>query len=411
MLKNIHKFEFKERKPHYNFEVFYYAQAAKKERLLKNWTLDYVSNAFCSISYMSKFENHLINPDKYFLKELDRIYGVKFKNEKLEITQEMLDKVLSAFIHNDFEQINNMYQELKEETFNVPRALILAFYYLLNKDEENLKKQITELDLIKNSLTNQEQILLLFIVMQYKLETHDFTDMVYYLSCFDKVELLTFEEKWMLAYIEMLYGYHMDDLALILKHNKVLFNDLNMHYPTGGKVIANLVLLENISRKSFKAVINEVEAIYLGVFTEPVATDITYLRYLILLNGHKYEEVFEQIIEKDLMYDNRFLALLGYCVFKMPTENNILRFENLVKEKKNEKIKQIHDIFIGFISLVIKKQDENIIDIIELMKFKIIPYNNSHRHVLYSRVYYEYYINLLRNDSKYKDTVSFMINY
>lgn len=411
MLKNISKFVVKEKKFDYNFENFYYAQAAKKERLSNNWTLKYVAQGLCSISYMSKFENHLIKSDVSFLKELEVVYGVKFENAQLAKTQEMLDKVLNVFIHNDYESIYKMYQEVKNNNFNVPRSLILSFYYLFVKDEVNLQKEIKELDLIKDSMTNQEQILLLFIVMQYKLNSHDFSDMIYYLDCLNKVVLSTFDEKWMLAYIEMLYGYHIDDMSHVLKHKKVLFDEGNMYYPTGGKIIANLVLLEIISRKSYNNVIKEVESIFTGIFNEDIANDIFYLHCLIMLNGFKFQEVFEEIIEKNLMGEERFLALLGYCAYKIPTELTVKSFDDFSKDFIYDKSNKIHKIFIDFIGMLIKDPKNKNLEVRELIKFKIIPFNKTHRHVLYSRIYYDYFVNMLRSESKYKDTVNFIITY
>lgn len=411
MLKNIKKFKIKEKKSDYNFRIFYYAQAAKKERLLNNWTLQYVSHGLCSISYMSKFENHLITPEVGFLKELGIVYGVKFDNDQLEITQEMLDKVLNVYIQNDFESISEMYQQLKDNRFNVPRALILSFYYLLTEDESNLIKQINELDLIKDSMTNQEQILFLFIVMQYKLNSHDYSEMVYYLSCFDGIDLQTSDEKWMLAYIEMTYGYHMDDMSIILKNRKTLFEDCNLCYPTSGKIMANLIFLEVVSRKSYNSVIKEVESIYTGVFSEKIATDIFYQRCLIMLNGNKFQEIFDEIVEKNLKDVSRFLALLGYCTYKMPTESNVQSFDKYAKDFIYEKQDRIHKTFIEFIGMLIKDPNNKNLEVRELAKFTIIPYNKTHRHVLYSKVYYDYFVTILRSDSKYKDTVNFIIDY
>ncbi|MDY0363453.1 MAG: helix-turn-helix transcriptional regulator [Bacilli bacterium] len=411
MLKNICKFKVKEKKPNYNFELFYYAQAAKKERLLKNWTLDYVSHGLCSISYMSKFENHLIKPETRFLKELQKVYGVKFENKQLEKTQEILDKVLTVFIHNDYDALYSMFQSIKHNNFNVPRSLILCFYYLLIKDDNSLIKEIKELDTIKDSMTNQEQILLLFIVMQHKLNNYDFLDMVYYLKCFDEVMLTSYEEKWMLAYIEMLYGYHINDISIILKHKKILFDEGNMFYPTSGKIKANLIFLEIISRNAFANVIKEVEVINANFFNDKFANDIFYLRCLILLNGFKYEEVVKEIIDKELMVEDRFLALIGYCAYKTRLDLAIQYFENYSTNFSYAKSGEIHKIFNGFISMLIKDPKNKNLEIREIMKFDIIPYNKTHKHVLYSKVYYDYFVNILRSESKYKDTVNFIMNY
>jgi len=411
MLKNIDKFKIKEKKINYNFELFYYAQTAKKERLQKNWTLDYVSHGLCSLSYMSKFENHLIKPERRFIKELQKVYGIKFENNQLKETQEILNKVLNLFIHNDYDTLYTMYQIVLNNVFSVPRSLILGYYYLLINDEDNLKALIKEMDPIKDSMTNQEQILLLFLVLKFKINSHDYIDMVYYFACFDEIDLVLFEEKWMLAYLEMQYGYHMNNVSIMLKHKKILFDERNMFYPTSGKIIANLMLLEIISRNAFKTVIKEVEAIYTGIFSEEIANEIFYLRCLILLNGFKYEEVFQEIIEKELMGEARFLAILGYCAYKMPTELTINSFQFYSKDYTYEKINKIHKHFIDFIGLLIKDPYNKNLEVREYVKFEIIPYNKTHRHALYSRVYYNYFVDILRSESKYKDTVNFIKSY
>jgi hypothetical protein len=127
---------------------------------------------------------------------------------------------------------------------------------------------------------------------------------------------------------------------------------------------------------------------------------------LILINGRNYLKVYDIIIENSLTNDIRFVGMLLYVADYINDEIYRNKAVEIAEKFEYQDTDAFHYKFIRF--LILKLTTEKQHQVIDYLKYNILPGRNTYYHHLYSKAYEDYYLNYLCKSSKYKEAVSFL---
>ena len=135
--------------------------------------------------------------------------------------------------------------------------------------------------------------------------------------------------------------------------------------------------------------------------------DIIYFKYLVLLAAKEYKMVYEEI--KSILYPIKqdFSHLLVIALISFVMMNTKINFQ-LIPQVTYNTDDTIHHKFIKF--LEIKFTATKTYDLLEYLKYDVIPYSYNYLHKFYNQIYQEEYIDILCKLSRYKEAVYYMIN-
>ena len=101
-------------------------------------------------------------------------------------------------------------------------------------------------------------------------------------------------------------------------------------------------------------------------------------------------------------------SLIGYCAYQLRNDEYQNQFLQLIPQVTYNTDDTIHHKFIKF--LEIKFTATKTYDLLEYLKYDVIPYSYNYLHKFYNQIYQEEYIDILCKLSRYKEAVYYMIN-
>jgi transcriptional regulator with XRE-family HTH domain len=139
----------------------------KKRRKELNITQDEVTEGICSISYLSKIENNQIIPNNYFVREIMEkldVDEVVYTNSLRE--KEYLSRLLNAYYYMNDDEMNGVYQEIKDIEHNYLINLCkLGYTVYFNLDDDN--QYVMMLEHLINNMDDFEVGLYLYFAATY----------------------------------------------------------------------------------------------------------------------------------------------------------------------------------------------------------------------------------------------------
>ena len=168
-IKNLKSFEKNKSKSNVN------AQILKIERLKRQLTLEEAARGVCSVSYLSKLENQIIESgNNEYIRVLCEKYDIPYEslNQMTDIKDVL--NALEAYFYSDYGKIKSIYEKMPKITFSSPRALISCLYFLTISDFESFEDDVKNLDAIKFSLTELECLIFVYLLSEYYIKKHNY---------------------------------------------------------------------------------------------------------------------------------------------------------------------------------------------------------------------------------------------
>lgn len=151
-----------------------YAIFLKRKRLEKNLTLEEVSKGICTISYLSRIENNLVDVDEeYFVKLFNKL-EIDFYGLKEEKEHEIFVKLLKLYLQKEETKIIDTISEALNTNYYVDLEyeLMLLFDNILRKMYPEARNQIIELNDKIDVLLDNELVFYLFLSTLYAYRTN-----------------------------------------------------------------------------------------------------------------------------------------------------------------------------------------------------------------------------------------------
>lgn len=384
---------------------YLYSQIIKNERHKRKLTLQEMSHGICSISYLCKLERNAIVADESFIKAIFEKINLDYEKVGLNIIDNGVEKAVKAYLYQNYHEIADLYEMIDDSLFNVQNYLIKGFYYLINEKYLSFKEIIATINNIKETMLKEDIGVFMFLVIAYYLNTYQFKEAYKYLKYIENIDFANRELNWLLYEQHYICGYNLNNFPMIYRYYYLLMENYNIGYPSARQIIIRLMMLDVESREYFDEIVDDVRNIVPEESESSRYFDIIYWKFLILIRGRLWLEVYEQIIGQELFGEARFVALLLHCADKMNRSEYIGKACEIAERYIFEVNETIHQVFINFMLLKFKTEKKYIL--IEHLRFKVIPYNKNYTHHLYNKIYEKHYIEYLCKTSKYKEALSY----
>lgn len=200
----------------------------KARRINKAYTLKYVSENICSLSYLCKLENSLIIPNPSFISKIcDRVDLSEEALKKLFNLDKYIKSIIEAFYNDDEKTIIEVYKTVSD--FDNYRVYIIRLiYFIYYKDFDLAKNLHDKLEKLSKSMDNNDLSYVAVFSAIYKIETNEYFDSIRILQSIVKKnysECIT-----ALAYEYLLKGYYLtDSKQFLLTIDKTIDYNRQMH--------------------------------------------------------------------------------------------------------------------------------------------------------------------------------------
>lgn len=383
---------------------YLYSQILKNERTKRRLTLSEMAKGICSISYLCKFERNSIVADENYIRAIFERVNLDYNKVGLNIIEDGVKNIIKAYLNNHYTEIEKIYEMIDDTLFNAQNYLIKGFYFLIKEKYIEFKEIIATIDNIKETLMKEDIGVFMFLVIEYYIKTHQFSEAYKYLKYLEPMNFDFDELNWLIYEQQMVVGYNLKKYPLVYSFYNKLMGNYNIGYPSKRQLIIRLMLLDFQAHEYFSNVINEVNHLEIDE-KDYFYYDLIYWKSLIMLKGGMWTDVYDILIEKNLTFDVRFIGLLLYTVDLINKEEYIKKAVEIATNYDFKENDTIHQKFVRF--MLIKFGSEKKYSLIEYLRFNIIPYNGTYTHHLYSDVYEKHYVEYLCKTSKYKEALSF----
>ncbi|MGI6767800.1 MAG: helix-turn-helix domain-containing protein [Bacilli bacterium] len=386
-------------------KTYLYSQIIKNERLKRHMTLEEMAKGICSVSYLCKVEKNAIEPDESYIKAIFEKVNLDYDKVGKNILEDGIRKLLQYYLNRNYEGIKVLYEEIEDSIFNANNYLIKGLYFLNKKDYREFRKVIRTLDKIKDTLLRDDVGVMLFLVVEYYIETYQFNEaydhLRYLHDNFEYPEL-----NWLIHEQHFRVGLHLGRYPMAMKHYLKLMKNINIGYPTKKQTIMKLMLLSLKAEEYYEEVEKEIMNFQEETDDYDYYQEVFYWKLVILIKGRNYLEVFDKIIKEDLFQDVRFIGLLVYAADNINDENYWRQAVDIAEKHSYQETDAFLYKLIRFFVLKMTSDKKHLV--IEYLKYNLLPVRNTYYHHLLSRAYEDYYVNYLCKSSKYKEAVKFL---
>jgi len=384
---------------------YLYSQIIKNERHKRKLTLQEMAHGICSISYLCKLEKNAIVADESFIKAIFERINLDYDKVGLNIIANGVEQAIKAYLYQNYQEITNLYEMIDDSLFNVQNYLLKGFYYLINEKYQSFKEIMATINNIKDTMLKEDVGVFMFQVIAYYLKTYQFKTAYKYLKYIENIDFDNRELNWLLYEQHYICAYNLKIYPMFYRYYCLLMENYNIGYPSSRQIIIRLMMLDVEAIEYFEEIAGDVRNIASEEHDYAAHFDIIYWKLLILLRGKMWFEVYEEIIDKGLFGEARFIALLLYAVDKMKRAEYINKAVEIAENYIFESNESIHQVFISFILLKFKTEKKY--TLVEHLRFKVMPFNKNYTHHLYNKIYEKHYVDYLCKTSKYKEALSY----
>lgn len=377
------------------------AQILKNERLKRNLTLEELSKGICSISYLCKLENYAIRCNQEYVKELFERMDIDYGEVCANDSDTLVDECIKNYFYDRHEEIICAYQKTINVPFSSGKALIKCFYHLVKKEYELFKEEVKALDKIKYTLSGNDSLVYIYIVIEYLINICDYVQALDYLRAVDILEIKPKILYYMFIEANIIVSFNLQNHCRLLQKYHEYEQNTFIGYPIGRKQEMRMIYNATIASEYSEQVFEDIETIDYEQISCDYRFNVLYYQYLIKMNYGDKQELFNDIVNKSYYIDTRFVGLLGYLCYKTNIKANYTILLNVVENVKFNEEDRIHQEFACFILLYASNVRNE--ELTAYLRTKIIPNLNKEINFLYNEVYQEIFINLLVAESKYKE--------
>lgn len=405
MLTKFEKFieTVKEEKISHDYENYAaYTQIIKNERMRRKQTLGELAKGICSISYLCKLENNAIKPSEDYVKALLERVDVNYDEISKKNYDKELLKAVKLYFYQDYEAIESLYNSLSNEHFDSRLAMIKCFYLITKNQFEEFSKIIAQLDDIKNSLIGYQAIILIFLVSEYYIKMSMYKDSYNYLLCLKEIKIDNYELDMMIEEGYIISSFHLKKYPDVYSAYNKYIKKYRLSYPLERKIVIELIMKGINSKNIYDE--NELNDLLHKTYKNDEIFYLICLNHILNENYHKVISLLEDNEEK--LNNGKFLALYGKALIEeevVELYNDFLdRYDNLNNVLDND------NYYLQFIKLRILNDASY--ELFEYLRYKVLPFINTHYNVLYNSDYEINYVHILMKLSRYKEAANHLLN-
>ncbi|MDD4000824.1 MAG: hypothetical protein PHX62_08055 [Bacilli bacterium] len=406
MLTKVEKINDLLDKKNTNSKNYLYSQIIKNERLKRHMTLEEMSKGICSISYLCKVEKNAIEPEESYIQAIFERVNLDYEKVGKNILEDGIRNLLKCYLYGNYEGITDLYNQIDDSIFNAYNYMIKGLYHLIKKDYREFQKVMRSLDKIKDTLLRDDIGVMLFLVVEYYCQTFQFYEAYNHLKYLNNRDFEYLELNWLILEQHYYVGVNLGNFPMAMKHYILLMKNMNIGYPSKRQVMVRLMLLSLKSSEYFHEVEKELENLRMGTDDYAHYLDVYYWKLIIYIKGKNYLKVYDKIIEENLLDDIRFIALLLYVADNINDDSYKENAVEIAEKFDYTDNDTFHYKFIRFMILKITANKQH--QVIDFLKYNVLPGRNTYYHHLYTQVYEDYYLNYLCKSSKYKEAVAFV---
>lgn len=395
-------------KKRYN-KTFMYSQIIKNERAKRKLTLAEISKGICSISYLCKFEKNDIVADESYIRAIFERVNLDFNLVGRNILKDGIENSLKAYLADDYEALELLYNSIDDSVFNAQNYLIKCFHFLVNKKYNEFNENIKCLDNIKETLLLDDVGVLLFLVVQYYIETNQYQEAKKILSEIESLNFTINELTWLIDEQHYNVGFYLAEYPSMFYQYKIIVENNYIGYPSIRKTLLRAKYLYAKANTNFPQAYAEFQQLNYNNINPAYHDDITYWRIATYIKGRMDMKAFDEIYDNGLYYEARFVALILLSAYNIGDDNYInLACDIASKFELNEKDSHDlqHNLFIKFMLIFLKGKYNH--EYVEFLKDKILPNRNKYSHFIYSPIYLNKYIYFLKKSSRYKEAFTLL---
>ena len=295
-----------------------YGVLLKRKRQERHMTLESLCQGICTVSYLSRIENNLVDVEEKYYVSLFKKLDIDFNELKEVKENEIFTELLKCYLQeNDDEAIEIISNALKSNFYvELEMDLMLLYDNIIHCLFSEALKQILEFNKIVNSLIETELHFFLFLTALYAYRTNQ--------SIFAYRQIIFLCES---VLINSIYRYAVYDLALdifdfmgakeqFLKYYSILIND------------------KYISVYPKSAMKHQAQRLLVDSYLLKAEEDVLLKELYVKSNGRSREEIAWQILKKEYR-KSEFINCLELLNEYTPTPK-LLAFEALLILRIND---------------------------------------------------------------------------
>jgi transcriptional regulator with XRE-family HTH domain len=380
----------------------------KRRRIELGKTLEEVSEGICSTSYLSKIENCLVDVDESYFKMLFEKLNLEYQTVIEERKIPIYDDLLKAYLTNNIDYIKTKNNNVIETNSysDAEIEIILVLYNLVNGSIEEAAFSMEKLELIKNTLSNEELMYLSFLKILYYVKSYKYDKLTeeieIVLKTITKNELLHF------ALLDLTLDYYywtfqkakFIECFLRLSSNKFmrLFKNIELKH-----LLQRLVIISTEDHNNIVDLEKEFQLIKESITQDDLAV-YHYYYALYLTNKTKYEQAY--LILNDLEKDEKVLALMGYLVDKINNLNYQVRYLKLIDDTDHD-----NNLFSDYVEYIrLKFEQYSYGHLYNYLKNHVLENQKIYKHYYLNKIELNEYYNLAFELGKYKEIARNILN-
>lgn len=379
----------------------------RKLRIEKHLTIADLSKDICSISYLSKLENGLIETNHQTMALLFDRLGVDYNSFKIDNEKLDLHKTIYFYMNEDEKNLSSLFEIAKNNELNIDSSLIKVFYYLLKREFNNALDEITAIEPIKETLNHNESTIYLFLLAEYHHLISDYNSCYDYLKLLELIDISDTYLNLLIIELRIKTGLNLSNLVLLTESLNEFDNKNISIFPRKRRIEIDLISLYMKVYEYPNQVLNTLNEYEIHALTEEEKIIFYYYKTIIKTKLVDIKYLYDDLMKhRDYFKYGKIYSLFGYLVYLLEEERGYQELIEMSSEYDFDLMDTVDQKFVCFVLMIAAKIDDH--DLLFYLKEDIITPKNTEYHFLYDDCYRSVYIKLLESFSKYKEAYVYL---
>lgn len=377
----------------------------RRRRMEMGIKMEELSDGVCSVSYLSRIENNVVDVSDNYYKALFEKMNINYEMAKAERSKNLYEDLLRLYFKGEYEEIENIVNHaLTSNCYcDIEIELLVLYYNIIKGNYDEARGTLLKLDGISSNFTNTELIFYMYSFALYAHKTNQNIKAYQQIMVLSKLEYNnTFIETviydlgisimmslWNIPFAYEFY-YHFEKLAEM----PLFGTNLYLH---------RLSLMTYTSRYTYQKEKLEDMAKNLNLDNVNVKEKYYYYKGLIMYLNQDYDEVCDLLINN--MLSARITGLL-ICVVRHTSNYNM---RQIIIKKLDQycftKHEKIYDDYYRYVKLLLEGNSSYVL--YNYVKNILLSVKNYYDGFLMQEIKKDY-VEVCEGSSKYKEGIRYL---
>ena len=318
-----------------------YATLLKRKRVENKYTLEDVSTGICTVSYLSRIENSLVDVDESYFISLFKKFNIDFNLLKEEKENEIFSELLKCYLQSDDETAINIISNALNTNYyaDIEYELMLLYDNIMKEFYTEARIQILELNKKLDVLIELELTFFLFLSALYAFRTNQFIFACKQIIVLCEIDTLAPTYRIAIFDLALDIFHHMGYHELYYKYYNLIhtYSYLSFYQKSALKHQAQMIYIESIANnEGIELILTEIKNQFVGKNKEEID-------WIILKNMFKNSSTYEILnYLVELEPTPRLIALESILVLRCEED---YYFKQLKQRRKSVSFKITDQIF------------------------------------------------------------------